>query len=63
MRAAKDGGVAVLAVCGGYQLLGESMSWKAKTSPASGLVDPEKPSTEPGPKADRTGFDQRQPRR
>ena len=49
MRAAKDGGVAVLAVCGGYQLLGESYELEGETIAGLGLVDL-KTIREPGPR-------------
>ena len=49
MRAAKDGGVAVLAVCGGYQLLGESYELEGETIAGLGLVDL-KTNREPGPR-------------
>jgi lipid II isoglutaminyl synthase (glutamine-hydrolysing) len=39
MHAAVDGGAVVLAVCGGYQLLGHSYQLGAETLPGVGLVD------------------------
>lgn len=39
MTAAKESGVAILAVCGGYQLLGESYELDGETIAGLGLVD------------------------
>jgi len=39
LAAAIDGGAVVLAVCGGYQLLGHSYQIKAETLPGLGLAD------------------------
>ncbi len=39
MRVAKDGGAAILAVCGGYQLLGESYELDGEKIEGLGLVD------------------------
>lgn len=39
MRSAKDSGAAILAVCGGYQLLGESYELEGETIGGLGLVD------------------------
>jgi lipid II isoglutaminyl synthase (glutamine-hydrolysing) len=39
LAAAVDSGAALLAVCGGYQLLGNSYQVKAETLPGLGLVD------------------------
>ncbi|MBN8869518.1 MAG: glutamine amidotransferase [Solirubrobacterales bacterium] len=49
MRAAKDDGAAILAVCGGYQLLGESYELEGETIEGLGLVDL-KTVREPGPR-------------
>jgi CobQ-like glutamine amidotransferase family enzyme len=39
LRAAADRGAVILAVCGGYQLLGHSYQLGAETLPGSGLLD------------------------
>ena len=39
LRSAADRGAVVLAVCGGYQLLGHSYQLEAETLPGAGLVD------------------------
>jgi CobQ-like glutamine amidotransferase family enzyme len=49
MRAAKEDGAAILAVCGGYQLLGESYELEGETIEGLGLVDL-KTVREPGPR-------------
>lgn len=49
MRAAKEDGSAILAVCGGYQLLGESYEVEGETIEGLGLVDL-KTVREPGPR-------------
>ncbi len=49
MKAAKDDGAAILAVCGGYQLLGESYELEGEAIAGLGLVDL-KTVREPGPR-------------
>jgi len=49
MKLAKEGGAAILAVCGGYQLLGESYELEGETIPGLGLVDL-KTVRDPGPR-------------
>jgi CobQ-like glutamine amidotransferase family enzyme len=49
LHAAADRGAVVLAVCGGYQLLGESYEMGAETLPGVGLVDL-RTVREPGPR-------------
>lgn len=49
MRNAKELGVSILAVCGGYQLLGESYELEGETIAGLGLVDL-KTVREPGPR-------------
>ncbi len=49
MKSAKDEGAAILAVCGGYQLLGESYELDGERIPGLGLVDL-KTVREPGPR-------------
>jgi CobQ-like glutamine amidotransferase family enzyme len=49
IRAAKEDGAAILAVCGGYQLLGESYELEGETIEGLGLVDL-KTVREPGPR-------------
>jgi CobQ-like glutamine amidotransferase family enzyme len=49
MKAAKEDGAAILAVCGGYQLLGESYELEGETIEGLGLVDL-KTVRDPGPR-------------
>ena len=49
MAAARDGGAAILAVCGGYQLLGESYQLDGEAIEGLGLVDL-KTVRDPGPR-------------
>jgi CobQ-like glutamine amidotransferase family enzyme len=49
LAAAVDDGAALLAVCGGYQLLGESYEMESETLPGLGLADL-KTVREPGPR-------------
>ena len=62
LAAAVDDGAVVLAVCGGYQLLGHSYQLGEERLPGLGLADLET-VREPGPAPDRQRRDRGRPRR